>query len=158
MGDTIQVGYGNVPNAILSSLRDKKHLGIHTDLLSDGLLELMNSGVVDNSRKTINRGKTIASYCMGSQSSYENQGRGNHEGWTFFPGEWYPQSGVQLTWPHRETDWKDNLEEVTGCYIALSKEILKREKLLVACQDAREVAAYFTAGRAGEPASARGPE
>ncbi|MFY9258241.1 MAG: GNAT family N-acetyltransferase [Dethiobacteria bacterium] len=70
-GDTIQVGYGNVPNAILSSLRDKKHLGIHTDLLSDGLLELMNSGVVDNSRKTINRGKTIASYCMGSQSSYE---------------------------------------------------------------------------------------
>ncbi|MFY9413074.1 MAG: GNAT family N-acetyltransferase [Dethiobacteria bacterium] len=70
-GDTIQVGYGNVPNAILSSLRDKKHLGIHTDLLSDGLLELMTSGVVDNSRKTINRGKTIASYCMGSQSSYE---------------------------------------------------------------------------------------
>ena len=64
----------------------------------------------------------------------------------FFPAEWYPQSGVQLTWPHRETDWKDNLEEVTGCYIALSKEILKREKLLVACQDAREVAAYFTAG------------
>ncbi len=70
-GDTIQVGYGSVPNAILASLRDKKHLGVHTDLLGDGLLELMKSGVIDNSRKTINRGKTIASYCMGSQSSYE---------------------------------------------------------------------------------------
>jgi acyl-CoA hydrolase/GNAT superfamily N-acetyltransferase len=70
-GDTIQVGYGSVPNAILASLRDKRHLGVHTDLLGDGLLELMKSGVIDNSRKTINRGKTIASYCMGSQSSYE---------------------------------------------------------------------------------------
>ncbi len=69
-GDTIQVGYGSVPNAILGSLFDKKHLGIHTDLLGDGLLELMVRGVVDNSRKTINRGKTIASYCMGSQESY----------------------------------------------------------------------------------------
>jgi acyl-CoA hydrolase/RimJ/RimL family protein N-acetyltransferase len=70
-GDTIQVGYGSVPNAILNSLHDKKHLGVHTDLLGDGLLELMDRGVVDNSRKTINRGKTIASYCMGSKASYE---------------------------------------------------------------------------------------
>lgn len=70
-GDTIQVGYGSVPNAILASLKEKKHLGVHTDLLGDGLLELMESGVVDNCCKSINRGKTIASYCMGSQSSYE---------------------------------------------------------------------------------------
>ena len=69
-GDTIQVGYGSVPNAVLDSLQDKKHLGIHTDLLGDGLLELMDRGVIDNSCKTINRGKTIASYCMGSRSSY----------------------------------------------------------------------------------------
>ena len=70
-GDTIQVGYGSVPNAILPALRDKKHLGVHTDLLSDGIVELMKSGVIDNSRKTINRGKTIASFCMGSRESYE---------------------------------------------------------------------------------------
>ncbi len=70
-GDTIQVGYGSVPNAILSSLTEKKHLGVHTDLLGDGLVELMKSGVVDNSRKTINRGKTVASYCMGSRETYE---------------------------------------------------------------------------------------
>ena len=64
----------------------------------------------------------------------------------FFPAEWHPQSGVQVTWPHRDTDWKENLGEVTGCYVAFSKEILKREKLLVACRDAGEVSAHFTAG------------
>ncbi len=62
----------------------------------------------------------------------------------FFPAEWYPQSGIQVTWPHRDTDWKDNLEEVTDCYVTFSREILKREKLLVACQNACEVAAHFT--------------
>ncbi len=70
-GDTIQVGYGSVPNAVLASLTEKKHLGVHTDLLGDGLVELMKRGVVDNSRKTINRGKTVASYCMASRETYE---------------------------------------------------------------------------------------
>ena len=63
----------------------------------------------------------------------------------FFPAEWFPQSGVQVTWPHRDTDWHDILEEVTRCYIAFSKEILEREKLLVVCQDAPQVSSYFTA-------------
>lgn len=70
-GDTIQVGYGGVPNAILSSLSGKKHLGVHTDLLGDGLVELMKQGVVDNSKKTIYRGKTVASYCMAGRETYE---------------------------------------------------------------------------------------
>lgn len=69
-GDTIQVGYGSVPNAILSALGRKKHLGVHTELLTDGIVELMRSGVVDNSRKTINRGKTVASFCMGRADTY----------------------------------------------------------------------------------------
>ena len=64
----------------------------------------------------------------------------------FFPAEWHPQSGVQVTWPHRDTDWKENLEEVTGCYVAFSREILEREKLLVVCRGAGEVAVHFTAG------------
>ncbi len=64
----------------------------------------------------------------------------------FFPAEWHLQSGVQVTWPHRDTDWKENLGEVTDCYVAFSKEILQREKLLVACRDAGEVSAHFTAG------------
>lgn len=70
-GNTIQVGYGCLPNAILSHLRDKKHLGVHTELLGDGLVELMKAGVIDNSNKTLNRGKTIATFSMGSAQTYE---------------------------------------------------------------------------------------
>ncbi len=70
-GDTIQVGYGNLPNAIVSNLKGKKDLGIHTELLSDGLVELIRSGVVNNSKKSIDRGKTIASFSMGSRETYE---------------------------------------------------------------------------------------
>jgi len=69
-GDTIQVGYGSMPNAILESLGDKKHLGVHTELISDGIVALMRSGVIDNSCKSIDRGKTVASFCMGSQDTY----------------------------------------------------------------------------------------
>jgi len=70
-GDTIQVGYGNVPNAIMSRLGGKKHLGIHTELVSDGIVELMKAGVIDNSRKSIDRGKTVATFCMGRRETYE---------------------------------------------------------------------------------------
>jgi acyl-CoA hydrolase/GNAT superfamily N-acetyltransferase len=70
-GDTIQVGYGSVPNAIMSALGRKKHLGVHTELLTDGLVDLVRKGVIDNSRKTVNRGKTITSFCMGSRDTYE---------------------------------------------------------------------------------------
>ena len=70
-GDTIQVGYGSMPNAILASLADKKHLGVHTELLSDGIAELMRKEVIDNSRKTLDRGKTVASFCMGTAETYK---------------------------------------------------------------------------------------
>jgi RimJ/RimL family protein N-acetyltransferase len=70
-GDTIQVGYGSIPNAILANLSEKKHLGVHTELLSDGIVALMKQGVIDNSRKTIDRGKTVATFCMGSRETYE---------------------------------------------------------------------------------------
>jgi acyl-CoA hydrolase/GNAT superfamily N-acetyltransferase len=70
-GDVIQVGYGTLPNAVLPYLTGKRHLGVHTELLSDGLVDLMRRGVIDNSEKTLNRGKTIASFCMGKQSTYD---------------------------------------------------------------------------------------
>ena len=53
------------------SLYDKKHLGVHTELLSDGIIELMKRGVIDNTKKTINRGKTVATFCMGKKETYE---------------------------------------------------------------------------------------
>ncbi len=70
-GDTIQVGYGSLPNAILSNLTDKKHLGVHTELLSDGVAELMRKGVIDNSMKSIDRGKAVATFCMGKKETYD---------------------------------------------------------------------------------------
>ena len=48
-----------------------------------------------------------------------------------FPAEWYPQSGIQLTWPHPNTDWAYMLDEVTDCYKKLASEISQREKLII---------------------------
>jgi agmatine/peptidylarginine deiminase len=56
-----------------------------------------------------------------------------------FPAEWAKQSAVMLTWPHIHTDWKDNLEEVTACFVAIAKEIVKHEKLLIVCNNSDEV-------------------
>ncbi len=69
--DTIQVGYGSIPNAILSNLSTKKHLGVHTELLSDAIVELMKNGVIDNTKKSIDRGKTVATFCMGKKETYD---------------------------------------------------------------------------------------
>ncbi len=70
-GDTIQVGYGSVPDSIISCLGEKRHLGVHTELLGDGLIKLMKKGVVDNSMKKQNRGKLVASFCMGTRETYD---------------------------------------------------------------------------------------
>ena len=56
-----------------------------------------------------------------------------------FPAEWAPQSAVQLTWPHEQTDWAPILHEVTPCFVAIAHEIVKRENLLIVCSDAAEV-------------------
>lgn len=55
------------------------------------------------------------------------------------PPEWAPQSGVQLTWPHEDTDWKDILDEVIPCFAAIAKEITLREKLLLVCRNIETV-------------------
>jgi len=56
-----------------------------------------------------------------------------------FPAEWYPQSGVMLTWPHENTDWRNILDEVIPCYVNIAKEIVKREKLLIVCKNIEDV-------------------
>jgi acyl-CoA hydrolase/RimJ/RimL family protein N-acetyltransferase len=69
-GDTIQVGYGSIPNAILANLSNKKDLGVHTELFSEGIADLMKKGVVTNNKKPIDRGKTVAAFCMGKRETY----------------------------------------------------------------------------------------
>ena len=56
-----------------------------------------------------------------------------------FPAEWYPQSGIQLTWPHEETDWAYMLDEVITCYIELAREIARRERLLIVTPHPKQV-------------------
>ena len=70
-GDTVQVGFGSLPNAVMANLYGKKHLGVHTELLSDGIVSLIRAGVIDNSRKTLNRGKTVASFAMSHKETYD---------------------------------------------------------------------------------------
>ena len=55
------------------------------------------------------------------------------------PAEWYPQSAVQLTWPHEETDWAPILDEVIPCFVSIAKEVIKHEKLLIVCPDEQKV-------------------
>jgi acyl-CoA hydrolase/GNAT superfamily N-acetyltransferase len=69
-GDTIQVGYGSMPNAILRALAGKKNLGVHTELFTDGLAQLMKTGVITNTEKSIDREKTVAAFCMGTKETY----------------------------------------------------------------------------------------
>ncbi|HNS89791.1 MAG TPA: GNAT family N-acetyltransferase [Deltaproteobacteria bacterium] len=70
-GSTIQVGYGRVPNAVLSALHGKKHLGVHTELLGSGIVDLMRRGVVDNTKKSSDTGRTVASLCLGTSDIYD---------------------------------------------------------------------------------------
>jgi acyl-CoA hydrolase/RimJ/RimL family protein N-acetyltransferase len=70
-GATIQVGYGNIPDAVVASLQGKQDLGVHTELLTDGVVELMKQGVVTNEKKSIHRGKAVASFCMGHRQTYD---------------------------------------------------------------------------------------
>jgi len=69
-GATIQMGIGAIPDAVLSALKGKNDLGVHTEMFSDGLLPLISSGVVNGRRKTLHKGKIVASFCMGSRRLY----------------------------------------------------------------------------------------
>jgi acyl-CoA hydrolase len=68
---TIQTGIGSIPNAIMSALRDHQDLGVHTELLSDGVIDLIESGVVNGVAKSINRTKTIGTFALGTTRLYD---------------------------------------------------------------------------------------
>lgn len=70
-GATLQIGYGNIPNAIMEHLDEKADLGIHTEMLSEDLANLMEKGIVTNRRKSINPGKSVASFLMGTSKLYD---------------------------------------------------------------------------------------
>jgi 4-hydroxybutyrate CoA-transferase len=70
-GATMQMGIGEIPDAVLLYLKNKKDLGVHTELFSDGVIELIEAGVLTNAAKTIHRGKCVAGFALGSQRLYD---------------------------------------------------------------------------------------
>ena len=70
-GSTIQLGIGNIPNAVANELKNKKHLGIHTEMFTDNMVDLIECGAVDNSRKGYMDRYSVASFTMGSERLYK---------------------------------------------------------------------------------------
>lgn len=70
-GDCLQLGIGGIPNAVAAALAGKKHLGVHTEMLTTGLMNLVKSGAIDNSRKTLHPGKMVAAFALGTKELYE---------------------------------------------------------------------------------------
>jgi acyl-CoA hydrolase len=70
-GATIQMGIGSIPAAVGLALRDKRDLGVHTELFTDAVLDLVEAGAVTGARKEINRGKIVSAFLMGSQRLYD---------------------------------------------------------------------------------------
>lgn len=70
-GDCLQIGIGGIPNAALGRLHDRRHLGIHTEMLTDGIVDLFQAGAVDGSRKRILPSKIVCSFAAGTQRLYD---------------------------------------------------------------------------------------
>lgn len=70
-GATMQMGLGAIPDAVLKYLYDKQDLGVHTELFSDGVIDLVNAGVLSNAQKTLHPGKIVAGFILGTQRLYD---------------------------------------------------------------------------------------
>ncbi len=70
-GATMQLGIGAIPDAVLNFLRHKKDLGVHSELFSDGVIELVDQGIITSSRKTLHPGKLVAGFLIGTQKLYD---------------------------------------------------------------------------------------
>ena len=85
-GATLQLGIGTIPNAVLHHLGDKEDLGLHTEMFSDGIIDLLQRGVITNRRKGLHPGKSIASFCMGTRRLYDLVD--DNPGFGFYPSEY----------------------------------------------------------------------
>lgn len=70
-GATLQLGIGGIPDAVLAALRNRRDLGIHTEMVSDGVMEAIESGVITGSKKTFHPGKVVLTFLLGSKKLYE---------------------------------------------------------------------------------------
>lgn len=70
-GDTLQLGIGGIPDAVLDALKDKNDMGIHTEMFSDGVVDLVRAGNINNRLKTIHTGRSVATFLMGTRKLYD---------------------------------------------------------------------------------------
>ena len=70
-GSTIQLGIGGIPNAITAFIMERKDLGVHTEMIVDGIVDLVEAGVVTNARKTLHPGKIVGAFALGTQKLYD---------------------------------------------------------------------------------------
>jgi len=91
-GSTIECGIGRIPQALAESLKDKKDLGIHTEMFSDWIIDLIECGAITCAKKSLNRGKIVASFCMGSKRLYDYID--NNPFFEFYPTEYVNDPNV----------------------------------------------------------------
>lgn len=106
-GATIQLGIGGIPNAVAEGLKEKKHLGIHTEMFTDGMVELIECGAVDNSMKTLYRGKSITTFALGTKKLYDFLD--DNPSVEFRNGEWTNNSYI-IGQNHKMTSINTSLE------------------------------------------------
>lgn len=70
-GSTLQIGLGRIPNEMLKYLTDRKDLGIHSDVITDSIIDLIEKGIINGKKKSIHKGQVVASYCLGSRRLYD---------------------------------------------------------------------------------------
>lgn len=70
-GATLQMGIGNIPDAVLSALHNHKDLGIHSEMFADGVVDLVKNGCVTNNKKIIHKGRIVGSFLIGTQKLYD---------------------------------------------------------------------------------------
>lgn len=83
---TVEMGIGRIPQAVLNHLKGKKDLGIHTEMFTDQIIDLIESGVITGARKTVDPGKIVASFCMGTKKLYDYIN--NNPAFSFHPTEY----------------------------------------------------------------------
>lgn len=109
---TVEFGIGAVPQSVIPHLKEKRGLGIHTEMFSDALIELVESGAITGEHKTFDRGKIVASFCMGSQKLYDYLD--NDERFAFMPTE-YVNDPLRISQQHRMVAINNAIEvDLTG--------------------------------------------
>jgi len=111
-GSTVEMGVGAIPQSVMEFVRDKKDLGVHTEMVTDVIVDVIESGVVTGQRKSINRGKVVASFAMGSRRLYDYID--NNPTFSFHPTE-YVNDPYVIGQQHKQVAINTALEvDLTG--------------------------------------------